>query len=78
VSRFPEIPTVKIMALGGVIVAPGVVARSGEIIEVPEHVAKRLVAMRQARPLTAADQAQIINADPTPIHRDPTPSKRKR
>jgi hypothetical protein len=75
-------PTVELLALDHFISKPGHSSRPGEIVEVPNHVANTLITMGKARLLTAEDRApqphKIVSRDPLPIHRDPTPSKRKR
>jgi hypothetical protein len=80
-SRFAP-PTVRLLALDHFISKPGHSSRPGEIVDVPNHVANTLITMGKARLLTSEDHApqvqKIVSRDPTPVHRDPIPTRRNR
>jgi hypothetical protein len=80
-SRFVP-PTVELLALDHFISKPGHSSRPGEIVEVPNHVANTLITMGKARLLTAEDRPsqpqKIVSRDPTPVHRDPIPTSRRK
>lgn len=74
-----EAPTVRVLVLEGFIARPGHAARPGELVEVPPHVANTAIALGKARlPTQEDDRPPLQSRDPTPMHRDPATSPRRK
>lgn len=76
--------TMKVIALRPFLVAPGLIARVGEVYEVEQSIARNAVAKRYADVANPADNgkaedaARMPEAPPfTATHRDPTVRRRR-
>lgn len=79
--KLAETTIKRVKVIHGFIIAPGKLARPGDVVGLPSHVAEQQIRIGNAEPYVApvapTDAATVQQRDPVPNKRDPEITRRK-